>query len=63
MSQISDGFSPVALADVRVARERIVNEIVRTPLVISEAASRRAHRCTSNWRICNARAPSKFAAP
>jgi threonine dehydratase len=42
MSQIRDGFSPVALADVIAARERIANEIVRTPLVISEGASRRA---------------------
>lgn len=42
MSQIRDGISAVALADVRAARERIANEIIRTPVVFSEAASRRA---------------------
>ncbi|MGO8789486.1 MAG: threonine/serine dehydratase [Terriglobia bacterium] len=42
MPQIRDGISTVALADVRAARERIANEIIRTPLVFSEAASRRA---------------------
>ena len=37
-----DTISAVTLADVRAARERIVKEIIRTPVVFSEAASRRA---------------------
>jgi len=42
MSEIRDGIPAVALADVKAARERIAKEIIRTPLVFSEAANRRA---------------------
>lgn len=42
MSENKDKASFVALADVQAARERIAGEIIRTPLVFSEAASRQA---------------------
>ena len=42
MSQRTVGVLAVALADVKAARERIAKEVIRTPLVFSEAASRRA---------------------
>jgi len=42
MSQSTVGVSAVALADIKAAHERIAKEIIRTPLVFSEAASRRA---------------------
>jgi threonine dehydratase len=42
MSQRTVGVLAVALADVKAARERIAKEVIRTPLVFSDAASRRA---------------------
>ena len=42
MSSSTAGVLGVTLADVKAARERIAKDIIRTPLVLSEAASERA---------------------
>ncbi len=44
MSSGRTGILGVALADVKAARKRIAGGIIRTPLVLSEAASERAGR-------------------
>ena len=42
MSSSTTGVLGVTLADAKAARERIAKDIIRTPLVLSEAASERA---------------------
>jgi len=44
MSRSRDGAFAVSLADVLAARERIAKALIRTPLVLSDAASKRAGR-------------------
>ena len=44
MSRSRDGSFSVSLADVKAARERISKALIRTPLVLSDEASKRAGR-------------------